>query len=108
MNVDITELIFDGRDNAPVVAMAQDGSPIDSTGISRTILKDVNGAFEIDTDQSPDALIWSGDKLTLTLGDQSINPGTYVVRIIIFDALNPDGLVIQHEASRPRLKLRFV
>lgn len=108
MNVDITELVFNGRDNTCVLDFSQDGSPLDSSAITRTVIKTPDGAVNIDSDTDAGALTWFGSTLTLSLGDLGISPGAYLVRIEIFDPANPDGLVIQHEDSKPRVKLRFM
>lgn len=108
MNIDITELVFNGRDNTCVLEFSQDGSPLDSSAITRTLVKTPDGAVSIDSDVDANALTWSGNTLTLSLGDLGISPGVYLVRVVVFDPANPDGLVIQHEESKPRLKLEFV
>ena len=106
--IDVTEVVFNGRDGNNVLTLTQDGSPFQSDAISRTIVQAVDGTIIADSDTNPNTLSWNGASLTMQLGSLQVAAGVYLVRVIVFDPSNGKGLPIIHEASSTRLKIKFL
>lgn len=101
----IVERVFLGRDNPVQVQFLQGADPFDSSPITRTVVSQGADNVLADSDQSPGLLSWSGDILTLKLGNAGIAAGRYRVRVIVYTATYPDGLVILSEASDSVLEM---
>lgn len=105
---EVTEIVFDNFDNKCTLAFYQDGVAMVTSHITKTEIMDVSGTFTVDSVQNPTAFVWDSNNLILELGKAGLAVGLYPVRIIIYDELNPDGLVILHEFSETPLKLQIV
>ena len=91
-----TAYLWNDRDNTIDLLLKSGGTPEDLSGVTRMVLQDVAGDWEVDEEDDSGAFTRSGSvtgKVTLTLGDQDIPEGRYNVILIVYDATNTNGLV---------------
>lgn len=89
----VYEIVHLGHDNTIDLKLLADGVAQDITNTTRMTL-----SFDttlIDSDVHSGVFDWTdGDgKLYLTLGAQTISAGTYESELIVYDAVNTDGIV---------------
>lgn len=95
----ITETVYLGRDNAIDLALAAGGADVDLSSVTQVDIIDKGCVWSVSSTTSPAAFDWATDstKLVLKLGDETIAPGTYTVRLVIYDPTNTDGVVWDDE-----------
>lgn len=92
---------YTGRDNAEDLVLLDDGTPIDTTALTRVVLG--FGGTDIDSQTVPEAFQWpvsliyegaSVKGLRLLLGGQGLADGMSPdVRLTVYDVDHPNGLV---------------
>lgn len=88
------EIVYLNRDNVVDLQLQADGAAADLTPVSRMTLT-LDGSTTIDSSTSPAAFDWSGGngQLILSLGGESIAPGRYTAELVVYDAVNTQGIV---------------
>lgn len=92
----VIEYVYNGRDNTIDLLLKADGSAVDLSTVTRMIIKDKNGAWEVDEDDSASAFDRDTDvtgKVIIALGDQGITARNYQVQLIVYDPNNTNGIV---------------
>ena len=89
----VYEIVHLGHDNTIDLKLLADDVAQDITNTTRMTLS--FGSTLIDSDVHSGVFDWTdGDgKLYLTLGDQTITEGTYYSELVVYDAVNTDGIV---------------
>ena len=92
-----TEIVYLGHDNTIDLLLKADGTAQDLSGVTKitatfgdTLIESTNAA------NGPITWAQSGyetGEIRLALGDQEISPGGYNVPIVVYDAVNTDGIV---------------
>jgi hypothetical protein len=88
--------IWNDLDNTIELLLKQGGEVADLSGVTRMILRDVDGDWEVDENDSASAFDRSATvtgKVTLTLGGEDIPEGRYNVLLIVYDATYTNGIV---------------
>ena len=96
----LLEYVYNGKDNTIDVLLKEGGDAVDLSAVTRMVLKDLGGEWTIDYDTAPSAFDWDTGvtgKVIIALGDQSITAGKYWVRLIVYDAVNTNGIVWGNE-----------
>lgn len=90
----ITETIYLKRDNPVCVKLLANGVAQNITGTNRMTLK--IGETTIDSNIHSNVFDWDTNgadgQLNLTLGHQTIRPGTYVARLVVYDTTYTRGI----------------
>lgn len=96
----LREVVYLGRDNTVDLLLKADGVAQDLSSVTRMVLKDVAGEWEIDYNDYNDAFNWNTGvtgKVVLSLGDalnaESVAEGVYEVKLVLYDAVNTDGII---------------
>ena len=92
----ITEHVYNDRDNTVDLLLKADGVAQDLSAVTRMVVADKQGIFEIDSNLMPSAFDWDSEttgKVVLTLGHSDIASGTYVCRLIVYDLSNTEGIM---------------
>jgi hypothetical protein len=87
---------WNDRDNTIELLLKRGGIAQDLSAVTRMVLQDVEGEWEVDEAVSASAFTRSASvtgKVTVALGDQDIAAGRYNVILIVYDADNTNGLV---------------
>ena len=92
-----TEIVYLGHDNTVDLLLKADGTAQDLSSVTKitatfgdTLIESTNAA------NGPITWAQSGyetGEIRLALGDQSISTGSYNVPIVVYDAVNTDGIV---------------
>jgi len=94
-----TEIVHNGHDNTIDLLLKADGVIISLSFVTKVDL--VVDDTKTITDSTPNTgpIIWDEavtnqtGKMILALGDESIPPGNYDAKLILYDSSNPDGIV---------------
>lgn len=89
----IHAIFYANRDNSHDLQLTEAGAIINHALITRVVLEFTGGS--IDSQATP-ALFTLGqsDRITLKLGSSiALTEGTHAVRIVIYDATHPNGIV---------------
>jgi hypothetical protein len=91
----IKEVVYLAHDNAVDLVLKENGAAVDLDPVTRMVLSDAGCAWEVDSSTSPGAFDWDagGGVLTLKLGDETVEEGSYTCWLTIYDPSNPDGIV---------------
>lgn len=92
----IYEIVYLGRDNTIELLLKADGVAQDLTPVTKMVLKDEDGGWELDSSLLPALFDWNTGvtgKLVLDLGSSNIPPGYYTCSLIVFDSSNTNGIV---------------
>jgi hypothetical protein len=103
----LTEIVYQGRDNSVDLLLLADGVAVALDAVSRMVLADLGGAWTVDSQLQPTAFDWSTGvtgKLVLELGGAvasitgeagyaQIPAGRHAVRLIVYDVSHPNGVV---------------
>ena len=87
---------WNDRDNTIDLLLKSGGTEQDLSGVTRMVLQDVEGEWEVDEAVSASAFTRSGSvtgKVTIALGDQDIAAGRYNVILTVYDAVNTNGII---------------
>lgn len=89
----LREIVYLNRDNTIDLQLKNDGNVANLSGTTKMELI-VNGTT-ISSVTSPDAFDWSAGngKLVLALGAENLSAGSYIAKLIVYDADNTDGIV---------------
>ena len=89
----MTEYVYLGHDNTVDLLLKVDGVVADIVSSTRMTVE--FGSTVIDSDVSASAFDWDDGSgmLYLTMGDESIPPGTYNAVLTVYDSVNTDGVV---------------
>jgi len=93
---DILEYVYNDRNNTIDLLLKADGVAVDLSSVTRMIIKDIGGDWEVDENDSSgvfDRDTGVTGKVIIALGDQDITAGKYWVRLIVYDNVNTDGIV---------------
>jgi hypothetical protein len=91
-----TEFVYLGHDNSIDLILKADGTAVNLSSVTRMTL--TLGATLIDSDNGDtDPIRWAKDgyvtgEVRFYLGDQSIAAGNYQAALIVYDAVNDDGI----------------
>ena len=88
--------VWNERDNVVDLLLKSSGEAQDLSGVTRMVLSDVDGEWEVD--EADDATVFDRSatvtgKVTITLGDEDITAGRYNVILTVYDAVNTNGVV---------------
>ena len=88
------EDVYLTHDNEISVTVKNDGVTYDISSATRVTLK--VGATTIDSSTSADAFDWGdGDGIIkIALGEETLNTGNYPAALVVYDAVNTNGLYI--------------
>lgn len=96
----VTETVYLNRDNTVDLLLKADGVAQDLSSVTRMILKEENGVWSIDSQTYGSAFNWNPGTtgkvildLAAALADQSVTTGSNVVRLVVYDPSNTDGIV---------------
>lgn len=92
----LTEVVYVGHDNVIELELTEDGNTVDLSSVLKVVVD--FGAIEIDSDQTAAGIFtWNAQgRLTMKLG---LVPaiadmvGTHVVRLTVYSAEEPNGVV---------------
>ena len=93
---DILEYVYNDRNNTIDLLLKEGGVAIDLSAVTRMVLTDIGGAWSVDEVTVPaafDRSLTVTGKVVIALGDQGITAGRYSVRLIVYDAVNTDGII---------------
>ena len=106
MSTMITETVYNGYDNTIDLLLKSDSSGSmaaqDLSAVTRMVLEvgtaaDPDAEATVDSDTAASAFDWTTTgvtgKVVVALGDQSLTAGSYVARLIVYDATYTGGLV---------------
>jgi len=91
-----TAYVWNDRDNTIELLLKSGGEAQDLSGVTRMVLQDVEGDWEVDESDDAGAFSRSGSvtgKVTITIGDQEIPAGRYNVILTVYDAVNTNGII---------------
>lgn len=104
----VKEVAYLARNNAIDLKLFEDGQAVDLGGLTKVILK--LGAVELDSDSVSGAFDWvtrgAEGILSIFLGcpdNPTIEAGTYYCTLIIFDSINPCGVVWTEPSAKEKL-----
>ena len=104
---DVVEYTYNDRDNTNDLLLKADGTAVSLSSVTRMVLEEVNGDWDVDEADSLGALAFDRSpspavtgKVILTLGAQGLTAGEYLVRLIVYDATNTNGIVWGNEPFR--------
>ena len=92
------EYVYDGHDNTIDLILKSDGTAQDLSTVTK-ITASFGDTLVSSEDAAAGAITWAQDgydtgEIRLSLGNQDITPGLYRnVPIIIYDIVNPNGIV---------------
>lgn len=90
------ESVYVGRDNVVELQLLESGAPVsDHTVITRMVLEFQGSSPQADIDSAvnPEFFDFTAtDRITLTLGAAGIPAGSYWVTLIVYDAVNTNGI----------------
>jgi len=96
----VREIVYLGRDNTVDLLLKEDGSAKDLSAVTRMIVKQDDGDWEVDYDTYNNAFDWDTGTtgkvildLAAALATEGVAAGEYVVRLVVYDPTNTDGLV---------------
>lgn len=92
----MSETSYLNRDNTVDLQLFDSGVAVDLTSVTRMLLKLTGPAAQtVDSNVSAGAFDWSAGsgKLTISLGGETIVPGTYTATLIVYDPTNASGIV---------------
>lgn len=91
----IRETVYLGKDNVIDLLLTADEVATNLSSVTRMIISDSTCGVIIDSSVDEGVFDWSaGDgKLTLTLGQEPVAPGTYTFSLVVYDATNSNGVV---------------
>lgn len=104
-----TGVIYLGRDNTLTLQLTDGGVAQDLSAATKVEVT-ING-LSVNSVVTPAAFDLSdavNGNITLKFGDQAITEGTYPIRVVVFDAVNTDGIVWVHEDDPTTLELQVV
>lgn len=104
-----TGVIYIGRDNTLTLNLTDDNVAADLSAATKVQVT-INGVT-VDSAATAAAFDLSdlvNGNITLKFGDQAIPEGTYSIRVVVFDAVNTDGIVWVHEDDLTTVDLQVV
>ena len=107
------ELVFSGYNNENTITVSQTvdsvTSVLDFTNTTRMEVKFKKSNVVADSDESSDAIDWSGGngQIIFRFEELNIPPGRYPATLIQYDSDHPDGQVLFH-MDTGGLRFRFI
>lgn len=92
-----TKVVYLGRDNAALIEIFYDGSPIDLQAVNQIKMQLVGTDVIVDSNDSPDYIQWTpgSNVIKFKIGTFPGLPyGIYPVELVLFDPLHDDGQAI--------------
>ena len=91
-----TEILYLGRDNTIDLKLKADGSAVDLTNATK-ITASFDDTLISSTNKATGAITWDQEgyetgEIRLDLGAEDIDEETYTVPIIVYDAVNTNGI----------------
>ena len=92
-----SEIVYLGHDNTIDLILKSDGTAEDLSGVTK-ITATFGDTLITSEDAAEGAITWDQDgyetgEIRMALGDQDIDEGSYDVIIVIYDAVNINGIV---------------
>jgi len=102
-------IIYNGRDNTFIVEFQDNGLVVDLSGMSKAQINVASNSYNsVDNAALFDITDKANGRITFILGDQGIVEGEYNATIVLFDAVNTNGIVWMHEDDDEPLILEFI
>jgi len=105
----VKEIVYIGKDNSNDIELRNDNVVADITPATRVRIElfsqsdDTLAPIIVDSTLNPTAFDWTTKGaqgiLAMALGDILTLPDHYRVRLVIYDAVSPGGLVVTHEVT---------
>lgn len=96
----VREIVYLSRDNTVDLLLKADGSAQDLSSVTRMIVKQNDGDWEVDYDDYAAAFDWitgiTGKvilDLAAALATEGVAADEYIVRLIVYDPTNTGGIV---------------
>ena len=96
----LRETVYLNRDNTVDLLLKADGAAQDLSSVTKMIIKEQAGSFNIDSDTYGSAFDWNTGttgKLVLDLAaalqTENVAAGTYATYLIVIDPTNSDGII---------------
>ncbi len=96
----VTEIVYLSRDNTVDLLLKTDGVAQDLSSVTRMIVKQEDGTWAIDSQTYGSAFDWTPGvtgklilDLAAALATENVSAGTNVVRLVVYDPTNTDGIV---------------
>ena len=96
----VREIVYLGRNNTIDLLLKADGSAQDLSAVTRMIVKQNDGDWEIDYDDYNNAFNWNTGitgkvilDMAAALAAETVAAGEYIVRLIVYDPTNIDGII---------------
>jgi len=102
-------IIYNGHDNTFTVEFQDNGVAVDLSGMTKAQINVAGKSFNsIDTAALFDLTDVASGLITFKLAAQGISEAEYNATIILFDAINTNGIVWIHEDDVEPLVLQFI
>jgi len=93
----LNEYVWLGHDNTVNLILKEDGSAVDTSGLTKITVTLDEITFK-STNQASDLIRWNQGgydtgEIRLALGDQNLSVGRHKATIVVYDATNTDGIV---------------
>lgn len=96
----VREIVYLGKDNTIDLLLKADGSAQDLSSVTRMIVKQDDGDWEVDYNTYNSAFDWAPGTtgkvildLAAALAAESVSADEYIVRLIVYDPPNTKGIV---------------
>lgn len=104
-----TGVVFNGRDNVVGLQLTDAGAAVDLTNMTKVVIGVAGEVLDsVETPALFDLSAVAVGVIGLKFGAAGIEAGTWPIRVVVFDALNPNGITWVHEDESITREIRVI